>query len=327
MAGTKCPQCRRRVPEGAKSCPRCGGEIGVPPAKGPPKWHERTDVSLGVGAVLAVAGLGFIHVIVGVRGPRELPFDLALRERFGYRELLIDAEKIYALPYVAAKSKYPLGFEMLQMKGYLPSDPTWDTRMIQEMRETMARWYAEFEARLARPQVPWPDRLKEAPQPAAPDPQAAAAYNSRGIAAARQGRYDAALAAFATAIRKDPTLAEACYNRALVYVALGNLGQATTDFDQFLTIRPQAIDARVQRGRLCVTLERYDEASADFTSAIETDPTCADAYLWRAMVRYAQGDNDEALQDIRTLQDLGASVPPEFLAALQTNRDRPLPRH
>ena len=324
MATTRCPECQKRVRKRARTCPRCKSEIREDQGTPTPKWHERTSVSLCTAALLAVVGLGFIHIIVGVRGPRDLPFDLALRKSFGYRELVVDAGRIRAIPYVAATLKYPLGLRVLQAKGYLPSGPTLETRMVQQMRDAMNRWHAEFEANLGRSERSWQERMQQAPQTAEADPQSAAAFNDRAIASARQGRYDAALAELATAIRKSPVLAEAFYNRALLYTALGNLGQASSDLGKVLEIRPQFADARLQRGRIHVTLEHYDDAIADFSEAIEMDPACADAYLWRSMICFVTGDIEKSLRDIQSLRDLEAPVPDGLLAALQTSTPRPV---
>ncbi len=277
-------------------------------------------MTLAVAGLLVIAGLGFIHIIVGVEGPFDLPFDIARREAFGYREMLVDAGRIRALPYIAARIKYPLGCRVLQRKQYLPSSPTFETRMVHELRGAMSQWYAEFEAATGRPQAPWQDRLQGPPQTADADSQDAAAYNRRAITCARQGRYETALSELAGAIRKNPAFAEAFHNRALVYLALGNLGQAASDFGQVTQIRPECTEAYIGRGVIHVTSERYDEAVADFTKAIQTDPACAEAYLRRSMVRYATGDSDTAMQDVRKLQSLGVPVPAGFLAALQEGR-------
>lgn len=286
----------------------------------PPRWHERTSVALGVAAALAGVGLGFIHVIVGVEGPFSLPFDIAYRETFGYREMLVDARKIQALPFVAAKLKYPLGCDVLQAREYLPSGPTFETRMVHELREAMDRWYTEFEAATDRPHIPWQDRLLEPAPTADKDLQDAATYNRRAVAHARQGHYAAALSELAGAVKKDPTFTEAFHNRALVFLALGNLGQAASDFSHVIEIRPKSIEAYFERGLIHVAGERYDEAIADLTKAIEIDPTCAEAYLRRGMVYYATGQTGQAWQDVHKLQSLGTPVPAGFLAALRGER-------
>ena len=49
------------------------------------RWYERTSVTLCVAVALAAVGLGFIHVIVGVTSSYRLPFEVVLRDCFGYR--------------------------------------------------------------------------------------------------------------------------------------------------------------------------------------------------------------------------------------------------
>ena len=323
IATTKCPECCKRIRKGVHTCPRCGYEISEDQTKRKPKWHERTSVSLCVATLLVVIGLGFIHVIVGVRGPGDLPFDLALRESFGYKELIVDVVRIQSLPYLAVTLKHPLGLRVLQAKGYFPSDPTLETQMIYRMREMMNLWYAEFESSLDRSERPWQEQMQHVAEEDQADPQSAEAFNARAIVSSRQGRFDAALTELAAAIRKNPVLAEAFYNRALIYKALGNLGQAASDLDKVVEIRPRFVEACVERGRILVTLEQYDEAIADFSQAIEIDPAGADAYLWRGMVHFAKGDNDEARQDVHNLQKLEMPVPKGLLAALQIDTEKP----
>jgi len=92
----------------------------------PKRWYERTAVTLCVAAGLAVVGSGFLHVILGVTNSFGLPFDVALRSAFGYREMIVDVRKLGALPYAVARFKYPLSVLALQKKGYLPEGPAGD---------------------------------------------------------------------------------------------------------------------------------------------------------------------------------------------------------
>jgi tetratricopeptide (TPR) repeat protein len=281
------------------------------------KWYERTSVTLCVAAALVVTGVGFIHVITGVTSPYELPFDVVLKGRFGYRETWVRAERIQILPYVAAARRYPRGVQALQRAGYLPSGPEFGARIMAEQRENMQRWQAEFDAALGRSECPWQDRLQAQGPTPPPDPQDARACNLRGVTLARQGEYQAALAEFTRAIRRDPTCVDAFCNRALVYAALGNLGPAADDLARVVEIRPTHIDAYIRQARLHAAINEHKEAIADLTKALEIDPECAEAYFQRSLVHYARGDYEAALADVHRIQSLHLPVPAGLLEALQ----------
>ena len=278
-------------------------------------------MTLCVAAALAGVALGFIHIITGVKSPYDLPIDVVRRESFGYREMFVNAARIQALPFAAAKRKYPLGVAALQERGYIPSGHRFEARMMAEQRESVETWQAEFAEVLGRTQVPWQDQLQEHVSDAEMNPEDAQAYNHRGIALARQGEYAAALAEFSRAIRRDPTFADASYNRALVHIAIGNLGPAASDFGNVLTIRPEFVEVYLRRGRLYAAMNEHDKAIADFTRALDTDPRCAEALFGRSLAHYAKGNHEEARKDARKIQSLSLSVPSGFLQALRRGQE------
>jgi tetratricopeptide (TPR) repeat protein len=277
-------------------------------------------VTLCVAGGLVVLGLGFVHVIVGVRSSYELPFDIVCKDSFGYRETVVNARRIQALPYTAAKRKYPRGLRALQKAGYLPAGHGFEAGLAARQRESMQRWQAEFEQALGRGESRWQDQLQDAGPVPPTDPEGAPAHNQRGILCARRGEYAAAIAAFSRAIRQDSTLAEAFYNRALVYLALGNLGAAASDLGQVVAVRPEFVEGYLRRGRLYVAMNEHDQAVAEFTKAVEIDPQCAEAYFQRSLAHYARGAHDEAWDDVRRIEGLGVPVPPGFLRALRGER-------
>jgi len=279
---------------------------------------------LCVAAALAIIGLGFVHVIVGVTSSFGLPFDVALRESFGYREAIVDAEKIGGLPYAVARFKYPLSVAALQRSGYIDGGPAFEARMMAWQRECVTRWQSQFESSLGQPIVRWQDRLRGQEQMPGGDPENGQACNQRGIGFARSGEYQSALTEFTRAIRRDPTCADAFYNRALVSIEIGNVGQATSDLGTVVEIRPGFVEGRIRRGRLYLAMNEHEKAIAEFTKAAEIDPKCAEAIFHRSMVHYVRGDYDRALADVRDVQSLGLSVPTELSEVLQgtTETDR-----
>lgn len=274
-------------------------------------------MTLCVAAALVALGFGFIHVITGVTSPYELPFDIVPKNRFGYRETWVRAQRIQILPYAVATRKYPRGVEALQRAGYLPSGPEFEARVMAEQRENTQQWQAEFDVALGRSERRWQDQLQAQEQTPPPDPEDARAYNLRGVAFARLGEHQAAIAEFTRALRRDPTCVDAFCNRALVYAAIGNLGPAASDLAKVVEIRPTYVEAYVRQARLHAAINEHDEAVADLTKALEIDPQCAEAYFQRCLVHYARGAYEEALDDARKVESLHLPVPSGLLEALR----------
>lgn len=298
-------------------CPNCGAPVKADAQDRPKKWHERTSVTLCIAAVLALIGLGFIHIITGVVSPLALPFDVVRKESFGYRETFVDAERIQSMPYTAAKIKYPLGCKALQRKGYLESGKVFETRTANHLKEDMERWQAEFAATLGKPRQSWQDRLQSLIDIAEIDPEDANSCNARGIVAAKGGRYETAIANFTRACRRNPVFVEAYFNRGLVYVTIGQLGQAISDFGKAVEIRPGFADGFVERGLIQAALCEYDQAVSDFTRAVEIDPQRVDVYFRRSLVCCAEGEYERAWKDVRRIKSSGLAVPAGYLAYLR----------
>jgi tetratricopeptide (TPR) repeat protein len=290
-------------------------------ASRPKRWYEKTSVTLCVAAALVVIGLGFVHVILGVTSFYGLPFDIVLRKSFGYREAIVDVQKLGDLPYAVARFKYPLSVAALQKRGYIEGGPAFEARMMARQRECTGRWQSQFESSLGRPTVCWQDCLRGQEQASDSDPENPQACNQRGIAFARSGEYQAALAEFTRAIRRDPTYADAFYNRALVSIEIGNVGQAASDLGTVVEIKPGFVEGRIRRGQLCMAMDEQDKAIEEFTKAVEITPQCAEALFHRSMVHYVKGDYEKALEDVHRVEDLGVIVPIRFVRALRGELD------
>jgi tetratricopeptide (TPR) repeat protein len=324
MALTECHECKAPTSKAAARCAHCGAPAKGRKARRSKRWYERTSVTLCVAVGLLVAALGFVHIITGVESPFELPVDIVRRESFGYRETFINAKAIEALPYTAAKIKYPLGCEVLQRRGYLPSGHSFEARTVVRQMQSIRRWQTEFARAQGRSECPWEERLQVGVAESQAGPESAQAANVRGIALARNGEYQAALAAFSRAIRKAPTYAEAFYNRALVYIAIGNLGQGASDFGKVVEIRPGFVEGHIEQGRLYLATGQCDEAIGVFSRAIEIDGTHGEAHLGRGLACYVQGQYDRAWQDVRKLERLGTPAPAGFVIALRHASGRDL---
>ena len=137
MALIECIECGKQISDKSDSCPHCGVPMKALRAKPHKEWHKRTSVTLSLAGVLIVVALGFIHIITGVTSVLGLPFDITQKNSFGYSETFVNADKVTNMPWISAKSKYPLGCKVLQRKGYVESDAVFEKRVREETEKEM----------------------------------------------------------------------------------------------------------------------------------------------------------------------------------------------
>ena len=141
MALIQCKECNNTVSEQAEKCPHCGAPIKLVKTKPykHKKWYEQSSITLCIAAVLIILGFGFVHIITGITSPLGLPFDVALKSSLGYSETFVNADKVTSMPWIAAKSKYPLGCRVLQRKHYIESDDQFEERVQKETKEELEK--------------------------------------------------------------------------------------------------------------------------------------------------------------------------------------------
>lgn len=177
-------------------------------------------------------------------------------------------------------------------------------------------------------------------------PSEAVRQRARAAAAGAQqaailGDAATALARLQSARTLDPTDADVAYQLARVYESAGAADSATKEYCRFLTLSPNATDAEDARARLAVLarptpdpatetananfeagISAYNarhlvDAEGLFTKALETHPTWADAYFNRALARLAQGDREQAANDLELYLRIDASAPDRTAVAAQ----------
>ncbi|UCD30170.1 MAG: zinc ribbon domain-containing protein, partial [Planctomycetota bacterium] len=121
-----CGDCGKDISSRADTCPNCGAPTLNTRPKRHKTWHQIAAATLSVAAILIVIGFGFVHVITGssLSTPR-----VVRKDSFGYGETFIHIDKITGMPWVFAKSKYPIGCKVLQEKGHIESDEAFERRV------------------------------------------------------------------------------------------------------------------------------------------------------------------------------------------------------
>lgn len=110
---------------------------------------------------------------------------------------------------------------------------------------------------------------------------AAVALAYRGLALARAGAQEEAMADFAAAIERDPRNAAAYANRAKVHLARGEPELGLPDIERALSLRPKASEILLVSAQVLEALGRRDEAIEGFRTVISVDPNSEEA--WRSL--------------------------------------------
>src|SRR5208283_1267898 len=129
------------------------------------------------------------------------------------------------------------------------------------------------------------------------NPSSGDAYNTRGVAYARIGRFQEAVEDFTAAIRLDPNNFAAYTNRALAYRQANHNDLARIDFDRALSANPNHAPALIGRANLLRAQGNLEQAKTDLDSAIRLNPENAQAFHARGLIHQKLGDNQRAVSD------------------------------
>jgi tetratricopeptide (TPR) repeat protein len=98
------------------------------------------------------------------------------------------------------------------------------------------------------------------------------AFNNRGIAYHKPGKYDKALRDFNRDLKLKPNDPDTLYNRGNTYGEIGKYDEALSDYNRALELKPDYPNAFNNRGIAYHKLGRYDEALRDFNHTLELKP-------------------------------------------------------
>jgi tetratricopeptide (TPR) repeat protein len=138
------------------------------------------------------------------------------------------------------------------------------------------------------------------------DPQLAEAYGRRGLAHARRGEDEQAIADLDTALRLDaevlkPDTYQVFRSRGLAHFHRRELDAAVADHTEEIRRTPYYADGYLHRARAHLAKGELAAAIADFSEAIRVEPFRPEGYIERGSIYLAQGDAERALADFDEL--------------------------
>ena len=119
----------------------------------------------------------------------------------------------------------------------------------------------------------------------------------RGLAKAKIGQYEAAIAEYDNAIRLEPDHANAYYNRGLAKYNLSQYEAAITDYDNAIRLKSDYAAAYYNRGLAKYNLSQYEASIDDYDNAIRFKPDYVNAYYERGNTKYILGQDEAAIVD------------------------------
>jgi tetratricopeptide (TPR) repeat protein len=125
------------------------------------------------------------------------------------------------------------------------------------------------------------------------------AYNGRGIAYFKLGRYQEAIEDLNKALRIRPDFDAAYNNRGIVYVDLGRYQEAIEDLGQVIRIRPDYAEAYNNLGAVYGQLGRWQEAVKVCVQAVKIKPDYAEAHSNLGFAYSQLGRWQEAIEAYR----------------------------
>jgi|APTNR8051073442_1049403.scaffolds.fasta_scaffold21454_1 lipoprotein NlpI len=129
-----------------------------------------------------------------------------------------------------------------------------------------------------------------------------------GIAKAKQGDIQGAIASYNKAIQLHSRYDAAYCNRGSLRRKLGDRHGALADFTKAIELNPQLDAAYNNRGIVKWEQGDYQGAIDDYGKAIQLNPQYDDAYCYRGIVKSDQGDSYAAILDF----NLAIALNPKF---------------
>ncbi len=119
------------------------------------------------------------------------------------------------------------------------------------------------------------------------------------LALANEGKTEAAIGEYRTALKIDPEDFQARNNLGALFVALGRYPASIREYEEAIRLQPGKAEILSNLGIAWAQLGKTDKAMELFEQALARDPECVQAYNNRAGVLLRLGRPEEAIADYR----------------------------
>jgi tetratricopeptide (TPR) repeat protein len=142
---------------------------------------------------------------------------------------------------------------------------------------------------------------KAATEPAEPeaDVREAEVLNNRGIAFAKEGKFDDSLECYEKALQLRPAFAEVHNNRGIVFGRLNRLDEAVACYREALRVKPEYPEAYNNMGIAFARMGKGEEAIEHFEHALRMKADYPEALNNLANATRGAGDFDKAIEHYR----------------------------
>ena len=121
----------------------------------------------------------------------------------------------------------------------------------------------------------------------------------QGIAQAKEGNYETAIAIFERAIADNLEFAEAYYQRGLAYYELDKVDRAIADYNQSLNLDAQQINVYLSRATAFLAQNKIQSCIIDLQIIFTLDPNYDKAHKLRANVCIRLKEYDRAIEYLK----------------------------
>jgi tetratricopeptide (TPR) repeat protein len=148
-------------------------------------------------------------------------------------------------------------------------------------------------------------------------PDLAEAYLGLGICYNKLEQADKEIGAYVKALSINPNMYAALVNLGNAYFAKEKYDVAIEQYNKAVRISPNDAQMHYRIGVAYTNKGDFRQALKAQTKAIEIDPQMAEAHYAAAYDYYMLANYDSALEHIKTAEQLGATIDPNFLKAIE----------
>jgi len=174
-------------------------------------------------------------------------------------------------------------------------------------RNALSRNEPKVQSMLVKKQIfqcDWKSALRDCEDGLNRWPQCQDLHHLKGLILFKQGKYEAAHAAYCTALRSGPQLSEIHHNLSLTQLRLGKLAEAEINCQRALELNPHFLHAHITLSSLLIKRDRFVEAEPKILQVLKINSNIAEAHNNLGCVCIHKGHFDSGIKSFKKALDL-----------------------